>query len=464
MASQAATLDDLLAEMHEKTSVLGGWDVVLNLPEDSVNKFVQSQWTSLAPAGVDRVTVAYCDEIQDLQGEPHAGVTQFDFALGAPIVQLQGSQQSLTVRWNVLNAQVKAGTIKVDRSLNPADLRLEANDPNVSWNAPENAGLSHDAHVAGTVPLSIVPGVVAADSHSVVLDFSSGADALHNVSGGQLNQPAIRDQLRQRFADNLHRFVVASVDFGDHANLASLRPRSLKLNTMQSIGGNKVLQLFIATSGSPPESASINVTEPVPAASGSQYSLMISSKVVIRDIIVDGYNRGTGLVKLVAVAPEASGKAWYAQTRNPMQYQGTISWGSVFPEIKKQAELGMNFVGSLADGLAVSPYTSPSSNVNLRLGVSASHPLKLSGDGRQIQLTAGPRSVSATGLAENAVKPQLEKFLNEDIKNDMTAISFAPVSTFAQKNLVFPGHVHRMQQAHLPGDLLIVGTFEEVSR
>src|SRR5271157_3246523 len=110
MASQAATLDDLLAEMHEKTSVLGGWDVVLNLPEDSVNKFVQCQWTALAPAGVDRVTVAYCDEIQDLQAEPHAGVTQFEFALGAPIVQLQGSQQSLTVRWNVHSAQVKAGT------------------------------------------------------------------------------------------------------------------------------------------------------------------------------------------------------------------------------------------------------------------------------------------------------------------------------------------------------------------
>ena len=241
-----------------------------------------------------------------------------------------------------------------------------------------------------------------------------------------------------------------------------VEPASLKLNTMQSSEGDRVLQFLFATSGEPPDSASTNVLDPVPSGSGFDYSLMIGSKAVIQDIVVPGFNQGTGLVKLVAVPPASPAGAWYAQTRNPMQFQGTVRFGGAYPEASHQTEMGMNFLGSLAGGLAVAPYTGPNSNISLQLGVSATYPLKTSSDGQQVAITAGPASVTATGLAENAVKAQLESFLNDGIKSDMTGVSLAAISNFVQKNLTFPGHALAMSEAHFPGDFLILGTFEEV--
>ena len=46
MRSPATTLDNLVAELHEKTSVLQGWDVVLNLPEATIGNVVRKQWSA----------------------------------------------------------------------------------------------------------------------------------------------------------------------------------------------------------------------------------------------------------------------------------------------------------------------------------------------------------------------------------------------------------------------------------
>ena len=188
---------------------------------------------------------------------------------------------------------------------------------------------------------------------------------------------------------------------------------------------------------------------------------MISSKAVIQDIVVPGFNQGTGLVKLVAVPPASPAGAWYAQTRNPMQFQGTVRL-AVSTRKPPKTEMGMNFLGSLAGGLAVAPYTGPNSNISLQLGVSATYPLKTSSDGQQVEITAGPASVTATGLAENAVKPQLESFLNDGIKSDMTGVSLARDIELCPEEPDLPRPAPAMSEAHFPGDFLILGTFEEV--
>ena len=308
-----------------------------------------------------------------------------------------------------------------------------------------------------TVPLSVVPGSTAAAPRSVVLDFSSAEFALENMPSGPLDESAILDQLRRRSAAAPQRLVVAAVDFGEPANELALEPTSLKLNAMQSSEGGRILQLLFATGGEPPESASTNVLDPVPSGSGFDYSLMISSKAVIQDILVPGFNQGTGLVKLVAVPPASPAGAWYAQTRNPMQFQGTVRFGGVYPEVSHQTEMGMNFLGSPAGGLAVAPYTGPNSNISLQLGVSATYPLKVSSDGQQVEITAGPASVTATGLAENAVKAQLESFLNDGIKSDMTGVSLAAISTLRPEEPDLPGPCSRDERGPLPGRFLDPG-------
>lgn len=465
MTSNAASLESLLAELHEKSSVLQGWDAALSLSETAINTFIQHQWTALTKDGKLAGAVTWCSGIQNVQNQHHASVTQVEFSLAAPQIELQGGQAHVIVRQALHSVRVKTGTAKVNSALNPADCRFAANDPNVSWSPAINAATSNASSVQATLPVSVVQGLVSADTHSVVLEFAAASFAAQGLTGTSIDHAAFADQLPHWFASSNFRPIIASVDFGNHANLAALQPTSFKLNVPQSAGGNSSLQLLIATQGNQPAATSINVTEPVPVDAGSAYSLMISSKVLIQNVLVDGYNRGTGLVKLVSVAPDTADGAWYAQTRNPMQYQGKVSFGGTFPDIERSASLGMNFRGSVADGPSISTYIAPGANINLQLGVSANYPLKLSGEGgdQQIQLSAGPIAVSATGLAENVVKPQLESFLNNDIKNDMAAVSLAPVSNFALKNLQFPGHIPKMTHVQLPGDLLIVGTFEQTS-
>jgi hypothetical protein len=465
MTSNAASLETLLAELHEKSSVLQGWDATLSLSESAINTFIQHQWAALTKDGKLTGAVTWCTGIQDVQNQPHASVTQVNFSLAAPRIELQSGQTNVIVRQALHGVQIKTGTAKVNSALNPADCRFPANDPNVSWCSPVNAVTSNDSIVQATLPVSIVKGLVSANTHSVVLEFAAASFAAQGLTGTSIDHAAFADQLPHWFASSNFRPIIASVDFSDHANLAALQPTSFKLNVPQSAGGNSSLQLLIATQGNQPAATSIDVTEPVPVDTGSDYSLLISSKVLIPNVLVDGYNRGKGLVKLVSIAPDTADGAWYAQTRNPMQYQGTVSFGGAFPDIERSASLGMNFLGSVADGPSISTYIAPGANIELQLRVSANYPLKLSGEGvdQQIQLSAGPATVSATSLAENVVKPQLESFLNNDIKNDMTAVSLTPVSNFALKNLQFPGHIPKMTHVQMPGDLLIVGTFEQSS-
>jgi hypothetical protein len=462
MRSPATTVDDLVAEMHAKGSVLQGWDVLLNLPEATIGKVVRKQWSAAAPAGTERLAAVRLNGVQQVQGESHALLTQIDLELGPPSIQLQSGRPTLTVRQSFLSAQIKSGTIRAGTSTDPGDYVFAADDPGAIWGPAETAVLPQDSGVNATVPLSVVPGSTAAAPRSVVLDFSSAEFALENMPSGPLDEPAILDRLRRRSAAAPQRLVVAAVDLGEPANELALEPASLKLNTMQSSEGDRVLQFLFATGGEPPDSASTNVLDPVPSGSGFDYSLMIGSKAVIQDIVVPGFNQGTGLVKLVAVPPASPAGAWYAQTRNPMQFQGTVRFGGAYPDVSHQTEMGMNFLGSPAGGLAVAPYTGPNSNISLQLGVSATYPLKTSSDGQQVAITAGPASVTATGLAENAVKAQLESFLNDGIKSDMTGVSLAAISNLVQKNLTFPGHALAMSEAHFPGDFLILGTFEEV--
>jgi hypothetical protein len=338
-----------------------------------------------------------------------------------------------------------------------------ANDPNVSWSNALKVDQLQEAHVEGTVPLAIVQGVVSAEAHSVVLDFAAGSCKLAGLADDNADSNEQSDQLRRWLTSHTHRFVIASFDFGAHKNLASLQPTTLKLNVTKSNAGNGILQVLIAAQRNQPSAPAVDVTEPIPTASGSEYSLLINSKILIEDVVVDGFNRGSGLVKLVAVAPDPEHKAWRAQTRNPMQFKGRIAFGGVFPEIEHHAQLDMTWHGSAKDGLALSPYISPGGNIDLQMTLAASYPIKISGSGQdqQIQFTAGPISLTATGVAENAVKPQLERFLHGDILNDMTAVSLSPLSDFVLKNLKVPGHFLRMSDVHVTGDLLIVGTLEE---
>lgn len=458
MPVTAAAMQGLLAEMHG-ASVLNGWDAVVCLSESAINKVLESGWNSQYPQGHLQGNTVWCDGLNHTDGGSLANLQHLEYELGPPQIELQPNSLDVTVRQPLMKANLKSGHAKVSSNFSITECPFHVNDSRVTWN--ESVPLaSQQATVEGRASVSVVQDRTSAQSFSVTLNLQAGKLQLLGLLSGA-NHPSLADRLQQSLAAASLKPVLATVSVADDGTHEALRPTTLQANCPPSDRG-KMLQLFMGTQGTVPQSTAINVPAHVLDTLESDYSLMISSQVMVQNVIVDRYNKGTGLVKLVAVAPQTDDQPWHAQTRNPMQYQGTISFGGAYPDIKRQAELGMNFVGTPSTGLSVQTYISPDSNIELQLGVSATYPLSISGTGigQQLQLNPGPASVSATGLAETTVKPQLDSFLNNDIKNDMAAISLSVVSDFALKTMQFPGHIPKFEHVQFPGDLLIVGSLE----
>jgi hypothetical protein len=238
-----------------------------------------------------------------------------------------------------------------------------------------------------------------------------------------------------------------------------LQPTSLQFRVLLTPSGARVLQLLVGGPGEAPSNAVIDVTEPVPAADGCDYSLLVDSAVVIQDVVT-GFNAQTGLVKLVAVTPDPAtgpGAAAYAQTRNPMEFQGRISCGKAITPIQSSAAMGMNFKGSPNDGLVVSGYALPGGTISLQLAVAGSFPLQLSSDG-ELKLSAASTSVTAKGVAENMVKPQLQSFLTDDISPNISNVSLPGAPDLLLRRLSLPGLQPKIEHAQIPADLVLAGT------
>src|SRR5205085_69669 len=163
--------------------------------------------------------------------------------------------------------------------------------------------------------------------------------------------------------------------------------------------------------------------------------------------------------KLVAVNADPAGgsEAAYAQTRNPMQFQGTISCGKAITPIQSNAAMGMNFKGSTTDGLVVSSYALPGGTISLQLAVAGNFPLQLSDTG-EIKLSAASTSVTATGVAENTVKPRLQFFLNEDIGPNISNVSLSSTTDLLLRRLNLAGLQPKIDHAQIPADLVLAGT------
>jgi hypothetical protein len=455
----AGTLADLIAEMHRKRSVLRGWDAVLNLSENAINDVLANGWP--AGGGHPGEVVWREDPPAGPISEPggqSAALIRVDFSLGPPVLTL-GAGAAVSIRQDILTAEIRRGI--VDR----AGLDVSA----ANWSGSTPLAVTPATRLAGTAALVFAADPAAEGRHSLFLDLSGPDWTIEGAQALALDTGALALKLRDRLAPDQTRPVIVSIDFDTDPGAPSLTPSSVTLNRPRTDSGPGIVQLLIATRGGPPggvapgglgpDGAGTDVANPIPAADGASYSLMIGSGNVIPEI-VEKFNGGTGLVKLVAVPPEASATSWFAQTRNAMQYSGSISADGAFPPIESQAELHMRFAGSKDEGLALATYVSPSSNIQPQLVLSATYPISVTGEGARAKIALGAKaaSVQAAGVAENAVKPRLEQFLNGDIAADMSAITLDVVSTFALQTISLPGSLLELRHVAMPGDLLITGT------
>ena len=428
----SSTFAALSTELHAKQPVLGGWSAALTLSERAVHALALARWTLPAKLAVAAPAAP-------------AGAARLELELGAPRFGLCADSQSLTLRHPLLRARLVPAL--------PGGVAASAVD------SAAELPLAPDARLEGRAPLRVIPTPGRPAHLSLVLDLSSLAVAHHGLQAApdatSVDLPA---RLASALADARPALPLAGFDLSPGPRPRALRPTGLHAHVARTASGEPVLHLLVAGPGAVPALAAPDVSAPVPLDDGCDYGLILDSGVVTADIATD-YNALPGLVKLAAVDPSNGVDAWFVQTHTAMQFQGSVTCGDIIKPVTNQASLYMNFKGSPSDGLLVSSSTEPGANIALQLAVGGNFPVAIAPQGAddRVTLSPGPTSVSATGVAENAVKATLQSFLGGSISPNMGRISFEAPADLLFRRLDLGSLRPRVTHAQLPADLLLAG-------
>jgi hypothetical protein len=456
-----ATLSNLLEQMYQNREVLQGWDAVMNLLESSVNSFFLSQWRGYTGgSGQMQISTQWCEGVLPFRDTWFTNVYEFNIVLGPPLFQFLDGQNCVNVTQLILSGLFKYGTMEVPPDFDPSN--PGPIDPSkVTWSGSTPVDPSSGANISGTVALEEVRNKVK-DCGTILLDFAKGAFTLNKLTVQGISSEDIVNQLKDWFATNEIVYVLASVNFLNLSGNAALTPTSFLFNVIRTSSGNTIVQLLITTNGTTPSSRTINVDEPIPTADNLTCSLMLSSRILYNDVLIAGFRDGP--YTLVPVYPSSTGDIWRAMFSPPFHFSGSFSFGSCCSRttVTYNIYLSCKYSGSKVDGFYLSEHVTTDGNVHVTIQVSGTNPVRLSGSGKNqiITITPGIPTVTVTGDAEQQIKSQLESILNDDLRNAMASVSFSSVTCLALETMIFPEYMINMVQAQVPGDMLIVGTFQ----
>ena len=286
--ADSPTLTYLLNQMYQDKEVLNGWDAVLNVLESAINQFFQAQYQAKT-SGQMTIAQVFCGPRLTSPHGAYCVVTQFSFTLGPPSFVFTGSSNTVTVTQAIVSGSTRSGSMDVDAGFQPASCGCVPNDPRVTWGPVQSIDVGSNPTITAIVQLTSVTGLINPTTHTIVLDFATGAFTVNNVTLQGVTSQQLSDQIKSWFATNDMTYQVASLDFSDGSSNPALTPTQFQFNVIQTNSGNIIVQLLITTNGSPAAGIPI-VLEPIPTASGYTCSLMISSRIVFSNILCAGFN------------------------------------------------------------------------------------------------------------------------------------------------------------------------------
>jgi hypothetical protein len=506
--------------MYNNQAVLKGWDVVFNVLEDPVNAFLAKQYKADHQSGGMTVDVGFCQGPFPTPDQRYfASFTKLEVVLGGPLLQFQQNNHDfVTVTQAILSGFIQTGSMYVPEDWDPTK-SCNIDDPGISWGAQKAIDVSQSPYVEGSVALGQVQGLVqpaipGSTTHSVVLDFADGSFVAKNLTvntdDAQLNL-----ELTDWFVTHEIQYIINTIDFSDITTLPALQPSKFMLNvlTTNADGGSSprnILQQFVTTSGVQQSNLTINVNQPIP--DGSDCSLMINTKIMFEDIFVESFNKGSTNIMVAAIDPGTDFTAWSAQVSSgtvtgsvnfandgDTQYRINSSGNTVVWDISglqflrtQQMAVQLNYTTTKNQyfearqqscgqyGCSWSDWDGHSVDVNVVM--TGAYPIAIQNSGafagknQTIQLQSSPPTVDVSNTAlrptgacecnDNTLKVAVLNELAKDVPGALEAqlagITFSPISIFALQNLLFPGGTMiTMDQAFVPGDLVVIGHFTD---
>ncbi|MBB4952325.1 hypothetical protein H4S14_000367 [Agrobacterium vitis] len=460
--TDSPTLNYLLTQMAQDKEVLNGWDAVLNVLQNPINSFFQSQFATMtAGSGTMTMSQVFCGPPVPFRGDNYSTVTDFSFTLGPPHFVFTGGSNTITVTQAIIAGQTRTGSLPVGPDFQPAACGCISNDPRVDWGPWQTINIGDNPSISAQVPLTSVNGLINTSTHTVVLDFANGAFTVNNLVIDKVSSQQLSDQIRSWFATHGIRYQLVSVDFASN-DIPALTPTRFQFKVIQTNSGNIIVQILIMTNGQATQGDPI-ILEPIPTASGYSCTLMISSRIVFSNILCAGFNNAG---KPFNLYPQSTSLAagYTAYIAPQMHFEGSFSYGSCCDEttVNYSLYLGGTYAGTATNGFHLHQSLTPSGNVGNTITVDADNPVSLSGSAanQSINITPQAPSINVTGGASDRINSTLQGILSNDFQNAMAGISFGSVTYFALRNVLFPSSMMQMNVVQVPTDLVIVGNFQ----
>lgn len=444
----------LLSRMRATPSVPNGWDAMLTLSQSAVTSLVLSDWQGMAPADDTRSLLWV--KPGDVNGLHEVVEVKTD--LPRPAVGLNLADQTVDLGFTIDNGVMQFGKAPSALLSRLRDRRSSDAAELVSWSAPIAITAANPVQLAATVPVGVQ---TASDGQSLSIGLTLADAMLTLSSGGEgaRSTDAGGNDLAAWLASHKISHQIGNLTLRSAAEASVLTPAAVTVRIAASHDGQPLLQILTGTSPAASLAAPLTTNDPVPHPEGQDFSLTVGSGATMA-MVVNGYNLGSGVVKLLSLPPSGDQPHWFAQVHEPMVFEGTFGNQDGEIYVTDRAQFYMRFGGSTQDGLKLFTYTDPASTIHLDLDLAAHYPVGISGTGadQMVGLNEGAQSVTAKGFYEAIVQPQLETFLTGDIRSDMSRVRMTAVSEFLLRDLALSGHGLQFDIAALPGELLVAGS------
>lgn len=389
------------------------------------------------------------------------------------------------------------------------------NDPNP---------LETKATLQAVIKIGQVKGLINGNQNilSVVLNMGKGTFSAKDIQIDMSDEQkiAFSDAVKAYFVAHPVNFIINSLDLTGITTLADLKPHQFLFKALKTQNGNEMLQLFIQTNKRETFNYSqtyISTDVPDPIPEGSEASLMINSRIFYGSVLKESLQ---GDWTFQAEQPSDKTKAWEGiftqasvhgsvdlsslnhSSSSGSQYSTTVTDYTYTPKGGNPVKWSLDTM-KISTGdhgnmrlqyhrkntfyfvensrtthcsmfhCKTSNYSNNQSS-DITLDISASLPVKITETGRKqnIQINASNKSVSIDARTSGGgpcgsddLQSKINKQLKDNVPEQITKklnISFDSVSVFALKNLLFPSNNYiNLQDAYVPGDLLIIGNFED---
>ncbi|ARV63402.1 hypothetical protein BZZ01_32905 (plasmid) [Nostocales cyanobacterium HT-58-2] len=499
MAS-APSSEDVVKHMFNRPCT-NNWDVVFNMSLDQINESLKDQYEELKTSTDYKNVISVTTYRKDDWVEDRCLITKFYMEYGYPLMSFYTNNPTKAH----LQMEILSGSIQ--------KCMQDKGEEEICKPRQDISGQTLSANVEiGQVEGTVETETGEHDVLIVQLDMKEGAFDISDIDLSSEESIEFNKAVKEYFVKNPVVFIINKLDLSEVTPLHDLKPNGFYFKPLKTQSSNtEILQLFIQTGNRKLHDYSqtflSDVPEPIPL--GEKCSLMIRSELFFSSVLPQSLNKEGW--NLEGVEPE-SGKAWTAKfTRaivtadidlSKLNHEGQVektqtSFEYYLPngkstefslegmKIELMEEGKMRLEGSRDNEMEyiekychkmvweqnwkckISPkFTDVSINVH------ADMPPKVDGDGRMqtVKIDIEQQAVTVDGRISgggSCGSRDVEALVNQQIKEQVPPqivaqlnVSFEPISIFALKNLLFPSKNYiNFSSVHVPGDLLLLGTF-----